>query len=171
MRKNLLGFVFLFICYHVMSQGNPLVTKDTLSQKQWVEQQYNSMSLSERIGQLFMVSVASNQDRSSTDRVKKLIAEHHIGGVIFSRGGPVRQAKLTNAYQKVSKTPLLIGMDAEWGLAMRLDSTYAFPWNMTLGAIQDSSIIEAVAHQMGKHSKRLGVHINFFSRTRCEYQS
>jgi len=68
---------------------------------------------------------------------------------------------LTNAYQKTSKTPLLIGMDAEWGLAMRLDSTYAFPWNMTLGAIPQDTIVEKVGYRIGEHAKRLGVHINF----------
>lgn len=137
------------------------MANDTLAQKEWVEEKYAAMTLSERIGQLFVVSIASSQDQAATDRIKSLISEHHIGGVIFSRGGPVRQAKLTNAYQKISKTPLLIGLDAEWGLAMRLDSTYAYPWNMTLGAIQDSSLLENVAYQMGKNSKRLGVHINF----------
>lgn len=138
-----------------------MVVSDTLAQESWVNSKYESMTLEERIGQLFMVSVASNQNKNATDKVEQLIREHHIGGVIFSKGGPMRQANLTNAYQKASKTPLLIGMDAEWGLAMRLDSTYAFPWNMTLGAIQNDSIIYEVGRQVGKHAKRLGVHINF----------
>nr|WP_318345084.1 glycoside hydrolase family 3 N-terminal domain-containing protein [Muricauda sp. D6] len=144
-----------------MGQKNPLVTQDSLAQMAWVENKYNNMSLQERIGQLFMVSVASNQDKASTDKIQKLVGELGIGGVIFLTGTPVRQAKLTNAYQSQSKVPLLIGMDAEWGLAMRLDSTYAFPWNMTLGAIQDSTLVEKVGHQIGQHAKRLGVHINF----------
>src|SRR5690606_38372275 len=76
-------------------------------------------------------------------------------------GGPIRQARWTNNFQAVAKIPLLIGMDAEWGLSMRLDSTYAFPWNMTLGAIRDSSIVEKVGRQIGLHAKRMGVHINF----------
>lgn len=127
----------------------------------WVENHYANMTLEERIGQLFMVSVASNQSKSATDRVRDLVASEGIGGVIFLVGGPVQQAQLTNAYQAASKVPLLIGSDAEWGMAMRLDSTYAFPWNMTLGAIQDSTVVEKVGHQIGKHAKRLGVHINF----------
>ena len=138
-----------------------MVVKDSVAQMAWVENTYNNLSVEERIGQLFMVSVASNQGRSATDKVKELVREHGIGGVIFLVGGPVQQARLTNEYQAVSKVPLLIGSDAEWGLAMRLDSTYAFPWNMTLGAIQDSTIVERVGHQIGKHAKRLGVHINF----------
>ncbi len=145
----------------VNGQKSPLITTDSVAQNSWVNAQYDSMSVSERIGQLFMVSVASNQSKSATDNIKELIKTHNIGGVIFSTGGPNRQAKLTNEYQSISKTPLLIGMDAEWGLAMRLDSTYAFPWNMTLGAIRDSSIVEKVGFQVGKHAKRLGVHINF----------
>lgn len=138
-----------------------MVTVDSLEQKAWVEATYQEMSLEEKIGQLFMVSIASNQNKAAALHIKKLIEERHIGGVIFSRGGPVRQAQLTNSFQSQSKIPLLIGMDAEWGLAMRLDSTYAFPWNMTLGAIQDSSIVEDVAYRIGKHCRRLGVHINF----------
>ncbi len=143
------------------AQHNPLVVKDSLEQQKWVDAQYDAMSLDERLGQLFMVSVASDQNKSGTDKIKTLIENHNIGGVIFSTGGPVRQAKLTNDYQTASKIPLLIGMDAEWGLAMRLDSTYAFPWNMTLGAIKDNAVVEKVGRQIGKHAKRLGVHINF----------
>jgi len=157
--------IFIIICglfcYSVLSAQNPLVTSDSLGQQAWVNSQYAQMSLDEKLGQLFMVSVASNQSKQTTDKIKNLIVQEHLGGVIFSKGGPERQAKLTNNYQAVSKIPLLIGMDAEWGLSMRLDSTYAFPWNMTLGAIQDSSIVERVGYQIGKHAKRLGVHINF----------
>ncbi len=153
--------IFLLTVIFANAQRNPLVVKDSLAQQRWVDKQYESMSLEARLGQLFMVSVASDQPKSATDKISTLIEEENIGGVIFSTGGPVRQAKLTNKYQKLSKVPLMIGMDAEWGLSMRLDSTYAFPWNMTLGAIQDNEIVEKVGHQIGKHAKRLGVHINF----------
>ncbi|UII76155.1 serine hydrolase [Flagellimonas sp. HMM57] len=161
MRINFYFPLFFLFLFKIHGQNDPLIVSDSLAQSSWVEVQYRNMSLNERIGQLFMVNVASNQDKASTDKISKLIKEQHIGGVIFSKGGPNRQAKLTNAYQANSKIPLLIGMDAEWGLAMRLDSTYAFPWNMTLGAIQDSNIVEKVGFQIGKHAKRLGVHINF----------
>ncbi|NNK74570.1 MAG: serine hydrolase, partial [Maribacter sp.] len=153
---------FFFLCVLCANaQRNPLVVEDSLAQQNWVDAKYDAMTMDERLGQLFMVSVASDQTNASTDKIKTLIKEHHIGGVIFSTGGPVRQAKLTNSFQSASKIPLMVGMDAEWGLAMRLDSTYAFPWNMTLGAIKDNAIVEKVGHQIGVHAKRLGVHINF----------
>ncbi|TVZ13824.1 glycoside hydrolase family 3 N-terminal domain-containing protein [Maribacter sp. MAR_2009_72] len=158
-----LFLVILTACFYgfVAHAQNPLVTVDSLAQQRWVEEQYAQMSLDQKLGQLFMVSVASDQSKQSTNAIKDLIEKEHLGGVIFSKGGSVRQAKLTNEYQRVANIPLLIGMDAEWGLSMRLDSTYAFPWNMTLGAIQDSTIVEKVGYQIGKHAKRLGVHINF----------
>ncbi|MCK8520697.1 serine hydrolase [Aquimarina sp. D1M17] len=140
---------------------HPLVVADELEQKQWVDSVYNTMTLKEKVGQLFMVDVFSSKPKKETDKIKQLIKEYHIGGVIFSKGGPVRQAKLNNEYQELSEIPLLMAMDAEWGLAMRLDSTRAFPWNMTLGAIQDDKLIEETGRQIARHCKRLGVHINF----------
>ena len=142
-------------------QSYPLHTNDISAQRDWVENTYNGMSLNERVGQLFMVDLFSRDSKAKVDKVRDLVKNYHIGGVIFSKGGPVRQARLTNELQRTTKTPLLVAMDAEWGLAMRLDSTYAFPWNMTLGAIQDNRIVEKVGERIGLHCKRLGVHINF----------
>ena len=161
MRIDLYIPLFLLVVLGARGQNNPLIAKDSMAQMTWVESQYQNMSLEEKVAQLFMVSVSSEQNDAALDRVEQLVAEEHIGGIIFMKGTPVKQARLTNKYQSKSKVPLLIGTDAEWGLAMRLDSTYAFPWNMTLGAIQDNAVVERVGYQMGKHAKRLGVHINF----------
>ncbi|GAB5399475.1 MAG: glycoside hydrolase family 3 N-terminal domain-containing protein [Aureisphaera sp.] len=155
----------LLIAFSVLGysqQINPLLVEDELlEQQEWVDSIYGMMSLQEKVGQLFMVDVFSSDPTSKTDRVKDLISNYYIGGVIFSKGGPVRQAYLNNEFQELSKTKLLIGMDAEWGLAMRLDSTFAYPWNMTLGAIKDNKIVEQVGRRIGEHSKRMGVHFNF----------
>lgn len=149
---------FSFNC--VFSQSS-LFSEDINKQRKWVESVYSSLSLEEKIGQLFMIDVFTNKSDSELESIKRFIKSNHIGGVIFSKGTPYRQAQFTNDIQTENKVPLLIGMDAEWGLSMRLDSTYAFPWNMTLGAIQDTSIVRKVGYQIGRHNKRLGVHINF----------
>ncbi len=130
-------------------------------QKKWVDSVYNQLSFDEKLGQLFMVAAFSNKDTVHTNAIDKLIIERKIGGLIFMQGGPVRQARLTNRYQSESKVPLFIGIDAEWGLAMRLDSVNRFPFNMTLGAVQDLKLIEKVGEQMGKQTKRVGAHFNF----------
>lgn len=151
--------LYSFVCFS--QDNNPLVKMDANSQNKWVDSLYQKMTIEEKIGQLFMVQVFSNQDVKSKNKIVKLIKEQHIGGLIYSKGGPVRQAKLNNELQAASKVPLLVGMDAEWGLSMRLDSTYAFPWNMTLGAIKNNDLVEKVGRQVGEHCKRLGVHFNF----------
>lgn len=143
------------------AQETPLLSKDIVAQQKWVDSIYNAMTLEEKVGQLFMVQAFSNKDLRHENTIYGLITDYHIGGIIFSKGGPYRQAKLTNTFQEAAKVKLLIGMDAEWGLSMRLDSTYAFPWNMTLGAIKDDRLIEQTGRQIGEHCKRLGVHFNF----------
>ncbi len=158
---SLIVFIMSFFPSYSQSENHPLAHKDHEAQQKWVDSLYSAMSLEEKIGQLFMVQVFSNQDKASENKIAKLIRDNHIGGLIYSKGGPVRQAKLNNLYQAISKTPLLIGMDAEWGLSMRLDSTYAFPWNMTLGAITNNKLVEQTGYQIGEHCKRLGVHFNF----------
>ena len=156
--------ILLFLMTAIVAfaqQSNPLYTSDVSEQRTWVDNTYDKMTLEERIGQLFMVDLFSSDPKVKVDKIRSLVKNYHIGGIIFSKGGPERQAKLTNELQRSAKTPLLVAMDAEWGLAMRLDSTYAFPWNMTLGAIQDNRIVEKVGERIGLHCKRLGVHINF----------
>ncbi|MDN3723513.1 glycoside hydrolase family 3 N-terminal domain-containing protein [Aequorivita sp. SDUM287046] len=163
MKKFLLICIFISIYFPATAQeNNPLILKnDFQNQRNWVDSIYSNMTLEEKIGQLFMADIFSSDPKAKTDKIKDLITNYHLGGVIFSKGGPVRQAKLNNEFQALAKVPLMIGMDAEWGLAMRLDSTYAFPWNMTLGAITDNKIVEKIGKRIGEQSKRLGVHINF----------
>lgn len=135
--------------------------KQGINERQWVDSVYNSLNLDEKIGQLFMVAAYSNKNESHVQSLEKLIKESHIGGLIFFQGGPMRQAQITNRLQARSKLPMLIGIDAEWGLSMRLDSTYRFPWNMTLGAIEDLGLIEDFGKAVAQQSKRIGVQFNF----------
>ncbi|MBK9478535.1 MAG: serine hydrolase [Bacteroidetes bacterium] len=127
----------------------------------WADSVYQSMSPDERLGQLFMVAAWSNKDEKHKKEIEKLICDYHIGGIMFMQGGPYREAQLCNNYQALSKTPLLVSMDAEWGLAMRLDSVAKYPKQMTLGAIQDDSLIYKMGVQIGRECKRLGIQVNF----------
>ncbi len=135
--------------------------QETPQEKTWVDSVYNALSFNEKLGQLFMIAAYSNKDEKHFAEVEKLVKEYKIGGLIFFQGGPMRQAKLTNRFQSKAKVPLFIGIDAEWGLSMRLDSTTVYPWNMTLGAIADDNLVKRVGEQMGKECKRMGIHFNF----------
>ena len=127
----------------------------------WVDSVYNSLTADQKIAQLFMVAAYSNRDSAHVAEIAKLVGQYRIGGLIFMQGGPVRQAKLTNYYQSLSKTPLMISIDGEWGLAMRLDSTISYPKQMTLGAIKSDSLIYEMGREVARQCKRIGVTINF----------
>ena len=108
-----------------------------LPENEWVDSTLKSLTIEQKIGQLFMVATFSNRDESHYKYIDRLINEFQIGGLIFFQGGPVGQAQLTNRYQSHSNIPLFIGIDGEWGLGMRLDSTISFPKQMVLGSIQE----------------------------------
>ena len=127
----------------------------------WADSVFATLSLDERIAQLMMVAAYSNKDAKHEAEVEQMVRTNNIGGLIFFQGGPVRQARLTNRYQAAAKTPLLLGMDLEWGLAMRLDSTIRFPRQMALGALQDDAPIRAMGEEIARQMKRLGVQVSF----------
>ncbi|MBS9767018.1 MAG: serine hydrolase [Flavobacteriaceae bacterium] len=161
MRKITLFFAFLITANSLFSQTKPLTIYDDTVQRKWVDSVMTSMTIDQKIGQLFMIAGYSNKDEKHTNFIKETIKKHEIGGLIFMQGTPEKQAKLYNEYQAISKVPLLIGFDGEWGLAMRLKETYRFPWNMTLGAIRDNTLIEKFGKHLGKQCKRIGIHLNF----------
>ncbi|CAG5080436.1 glycoside hydrolase family 3 N-terminal domain-containing protein [Parvicella tangerina] len=127
----------------------------------WADSILQTMSLEEKIGQLFMVAAYSNRDEAHQQDLDSLIENYHIGGLIFFQGSPTKQVEMTNHFQAKSKIPLMIGIDGEWGLAMRLDSTIKYPKQMTLGAIQDNDLIYAMGKQVAEQCQRMGIHINF----------
>ncbi len=128
----------------------------------WVDSVFTTLTPDERIGQLIMVAGYSNRTPAYEDSLVTLVRTYKLGGVVMFQGGPVRQAKLTNRLQALSTVPLLMAMDAEWGLAMRLDSTVRYPYQMTLGAMQGhDSLIYNMGASLAKQARRLGVHVNF----------
>lgn len=142
--------------------GEPKIGPDFLNlESRWVDSVFASLSPDQRLAQLFMVAAYSNKDMKHVREIRELIQNYNIGGLIFMQGGPIREAKLNNYYQNQAKTPLLISIDGEWGLAMRLDSTPKYPRQMTLGAIKNDSLIYQMGQQIARECKRMGIHVNF----------
>lgn len=158
--QYLVIFLIAFTSYTQAQTKTPFVETLNLPNR-WVDSVFKKMNKKEKIGQLFMVRAHTNLGQKYSDSVGLVIKKEHLGGVVFFQGGPGRQAALTNQYQAVAKIPLMIAMDAEWGLGMRLDSTISFPYQMTLGAIQDNNLIYKMGQAVAKDFKRLGMHINF----------
>jgi beta-N-acetylhexosaminidase len=127
----------------------------------WVDQQMASMSLEEKIGQLFMLATFSNREAAHEAYIERMIRQQHLGGLIFMQGTAERQRMLAERYQKASKVPLLIAQDAEWGLAMRIKQVPRFPYQMTLGAIRNDSLIYYVGKHMAQELKTTGINTSF----------
>ncbi|MCC7302019.1 MAG: serine hydrolase [Bacteroidia bacterium] len=150
--------IIVFAFLPVQEEGHSVFMRDT--KRSWADSVFISLSPEERIAQLFMVAAYSNKDAKHEAEIEKLIREQKIGGLIFFQGGPARQASLTNRFQRKSKVPLMISIDGEWGLAMRLDSTVSYPRQMTLGAIADDSVIYKMGKEIARQCRRLGIHVN-----------
>jgi beta-glucosidase-like glycosyl hydrolase/CubicO group peptidase (beta-lactamase class C family) len=156
----ILSLVFLFGGSSILAQKFAPVYKSEASAS-WADSVLNSMEYRDKIGQLFMVDAFSNKDALHVKQITTLIDSFHIGGLIFFQGGPYRQALLNNFYQSRSKIPLMIGIDGEWGLSMRLDSTLRFPRQMTLSAGVDSQEVFRMGQEIAVQCKRMGIHVNF----------
>ncbi|MDO9512532.1 MAG: glycoside hydrolase family 3 N-terminal domain-containing protein [Bacteroidales bacterium] len=127
----------------------------------WADSVMLGMSNKDKFGQLLMIRTYSNKDEKYYRKIDSLVAKYGIGGLTFFQGGPVRQAILINRWQNLAKIPLLISIDAENGLGMRLDSCFSFPANMTMGALTNDSLIYQSGEAIGKQCRRLGIHLNF----------
>lgn len=129
----------------------------------WVDSVFNTLNADQRLGQLFMIRAHSDKGPDYEHMVEDIIRTYRVGGLCFFQGTPERQAELTNRYQALCDSlPLLISMDAEWGLGMRLrESTISYPKQIMLGAIRDNRLIYDMGRELARQCRRLGVHINF----------
>ncbi len=129
--------------------------------KTWAENTFDSLTVDERIAQLFMIEVRPTYGAKHLAEVEKTIKNHQVGGVIFFKGDPTQQVKLTNKYQDLSKTKMLVAIDGEWGLAMRLSNTVSYPYQLGLGSIQNSQVVYEMGKEIGRQCNRMGIHVNF----------
>ena len=151
--------VFLISILHIVFFFSQNTKNDSIKLK-YVDSLYTTMSLDQKIGQLFIVAAYTNENLNDK-QILQLIEKENIGGLIFMQDNVEKQIDLTNQFQKKTKIPLIIGMDAEWDLSMRLKNTFKFPYNMTLGAIENDSLIFQTGKKMAQHCKRIGVHWSF----------
>ena len=130
--------------------------------KIWVDSVFNSLTPDERIGQLFMIRAHSDLGADHIKSVKNQIKKYKVGGLCFFQGTPEKHTQLINEYQSLSKVPLMVSIDGEWGLGMRMkSSTMSYPRQLMLGAIQDNRLIYEMGKQIAQECRRIGIHVNF----------
>ena len=127
----------------------------------WSDSVLKTLNLKECIAQTMMIPAWSNKGAEHIAQVEELVASYRVGGIIFFQGDPLSQVYLTNYFQQYAKVPLLIGIDGEWGAAMRLSGIDRFPYQMTMGAMDNDYLLYQMGWSMGEQCKRMGIHINF----------
>ncbi|AZI19780.1 glycoside hydrolase family 3 protein [Chryseobacterium taklimakanense] len=140
---------------------NNLTAEDEKKAQAWVSKTYSSLSQEEKLGQLFIVALYVNRGEEEINKVRNLVVNEKLGGLILMQDDAARHIALLNEFQSKSKVPMMIGMDAEWGLYQRIAAAKKFPWAMTLGAIQDKSLITEMSAKIAEDAKRMGVNWDF----------
>lgn len=160
-RNKVRQFILLTILVLVFTLNNySQVDFERYLNHPWVDSVFNSLSPEQRIAQLVWVDAYSNDNYKNQNEVAELIKKYNVGGVIFFKGEAAQQVQLTTLYQSLAKIPLLIAMDAEWGVGMRLTDVAPLPYNMELGATRDMVLIKQSAEEVARQMKRIGVHIS-----------
>lgn len=153
--------VFLSPEYSAQYQPKNINKQELEKARQWVDKTYNSLSQDEKLGQLFITALYTNKDQNHINFVRQLVNKEKIGGIILMQDNAAQEIELVNEFQESSRVPLLIGMDAEWGLYQRIAAAHKFPWAITLGAIQDDKLVYQMASKIASDAKRMGVNWDF----------
>lgn len=165
MKKLVFNFLLITVLFsaNLSAQYQPkdISKQDLKKAREWVNQTYNSLSQDEKLGQLFIVALYTNKDESHINQIRNIVINDKIGGLILMQDDAAREINLVNEFQQKSKVPLMIGMDAEWGLYQRINTAHKFPWAMTLGAIQDKDLIYKMAAKIAEDCKRMGINWDF----------
>lgn len=142
----------------IQPKSTPAIAAET----RWVDSVFQTLNEDERLGQLFMIRAHSNLGPDHIAAVEDQIRRYNVGGLCFFQGTPERQAQLTNQYQQIAKVPMMVSIDAEWGLGMRMrETTISYPQQLMLGAIQDNRLIYDMGKEIARQLNRIGIQINF----------
>jgi len=161
--KRLNLFLIILVSQSFLCQYQPknLANSDLRKANKWVDETYNALSQTERLGQLFIVALYTNKDEAHISQIRNIVLNDKIGGLILMQDDAAREINLVNEFQAKSKVPLMIGMDAEWGVFQRIAKAHKYPWAITLGAVQDKNLIHDMAAKIAEDCKRMGINWDF----------
>ena len=160
-RLSLLIIIFISQLYSAQYQPKNISNSDIKKANDWVDKTYNSLSQDEKLGQLFILALYTNKGEEFINQIRNIVKNEKIGGLILMQDDAAREINLVNEFQSQSKVPLMIGMDAEWGVFQRIAKAHKYPWAITLGAIQDKNLITEMSAKIAEDCKRMGVSWDF----------
>ena len=161
--KNIFTYLFILIFANLSAQYFPKNAPKNLEQKaeKYADSLYQQLSLDEKIGQLYIVALYNNRGEEEIQKIRNLVEKEKIGGLILMQDNAEKHIQLLNEFQGKSKVKMMIGIDGEWGLFQRFSAAHKFPWAMTLGAIQDNSLIYEMTSKIAEDCKRMGIYWDF----------
>ena len=162
-KSQITFLIILLLSLKISAQYQPknLSKEDLKKANDWVHKTYNSLSQDQKLGQLFIIALYTNKGEDYINNVRNIVVNEQIGGLILMQDDATKEINLVNEFQTKSKVPLMIGMDAEWGIFQRIATAHKFPWAMTLGAIQDKNLITEMAAKIAEDCKRMGINWDF----------
>lgn len=160
-RLSLIIITFISQFYFPQYQPKNLSSSDQKKANDWVDKTYNALSQEEKLGQLFIVALYTNKDEAHINQIRNIVLNDKIGGLILMQDDAAKEINLVNEFQSKSKVPLMIGMDAEWGVFQRIAKAHKYPWAITLGAIQDKNLIHDMTSKIAEDCKRMGINWDF----------
>ena len=160
-RLSLSIIIFISQLYSAQYQPKNISNSDIKKANDWVDKTYNSLSQDEKLGQLFIVALYTNKGEEFINQIRNIVKNDKIGGLILMQDDAAREINLVNEFQSQSKVPLMIGMDAEWGVFQRIAKAHKYPWAITLGAIQDKNLITEMSAKIAEDCKRMGINWDF----------
>ena len=160
-RLSLSIIIFISHIYFAQYQPKNMSSSDRKKVNDWVDKTYQSLSQDEKLGQLFIVALYTNKGEEFINKIRNIVTNDKIGGLILMQDDAAREINFVNEFQSKSKVPLMIGMDAEWGLYQRIAKAHKFPWAITLGAIQDKNLITEMSAKIAEDCKRMGINWDF----------
>ena len=162
MRRILLTLTAALCIFTSVSAKSPLMTAtETPECQQWVDSVFNTLTLKQRIAQLFMPIVNPKGGQATVALINTVIGKYKMGGILLSEGSVEQYAAAITAARKASSVAPMIAIDGEWGISMRVKDTPRFPRNMGLGAISDNHLLYEYGQEVGREMKLLGIDINF----------
>ena len=161
--KNIFTYLFILIFANLSAQYFPKNAPKNLEQKaeKYADSLYQQLSLDEKIGQLYIVALYNNRGEEEIQKIRNLVEKEKIGGLILMQDNAEKHIQLLNEFQGKSRVKMMIGIDGEWGLFQRFPAAHKFPWAMTLGAIQDNSLIYEMTSKIAEDCKRMGIYWDF----------
>jgi beta-N-acetylhexosaminidase len=158
---NRFFFLLISICF-LSTKNSAQNIQFSREDSSWAQKIYLKMNTKERVAQLFMADISPRSENANDKkRMIDLVKKKQIGGIIIMKGDYSLTSEWIRDFQKAAKTPLLIAIDGEWGINMRIANTTKFPYALTLGALENDSLIYEMGKAMGRDCRRLGIHINF----------